>query len=111
MIPIPIKCPKCKKPLINSFCFINKNREEAIYKYCCSNIDHNFSCIINPDETINTITLSINNYGIFVVFKFFSKTITITKDKIHYLELPWFEPNIYDYKNLVKKLKTYVVLL
>lgn len=123
---VPINCPICGDPLINTF---NTTTNQVVYKNCRLRHDHIFSCAVFLDYFMDTenygikdrieravFTLSISPPLSIVIFPYvgvmdISKSlpnkeavISNTKRLLFYIE-----PDFSDYKKLVNKLKIYIL--
>lgn len=114
-----IKCPICHDAMLNTFICADINLN---VKKCYKHPDHYIKTVANSfTEIIYEIQIKINNnpltwanwnftYKRLYVFAgdsdadFFAKTPFMT-------ELPWFEPDLNNYKKLVQKIHTYIVFL
>ena len=114
----PAVCPKCRGPLLNSALTL-RNGSEVWKKTCGSNLNHEFICITKEgdDNSIIVIGLMLNrDKSLKVCWDLFRNQIIVHKGKSvvpsfnsDILEIPWFEPNLDEYDNLVNKIKKYVV--
>jgi hypothetical protein len=100
---IPIDCPFCCEPLINIF------RGGYIVKNCSKKTDHYLSCIIENESVISIcITLDIRRHH-FVYWYPEERTVEVLTDSSITTTLPYFEPDLSNYKHLVDKVKLYLL--
>jgi hypothetical protein len=103
-------CPFCGDPMINNFppaedmsCYVTK--------YCNRRVDHNVKLIVDmDDDKVTQMGIDLGN-GYEAIFLFSLKAIWIQgikKDK-SMMVLPFFEPDLSNYRRLVDKVKTYLV--
>ena len=101
---IPIFCPKCGDPLLNEPCTIY----DLWIKSCTNKLSHNFNLIYRLDEhEARQIIIEIRPF-IRMRFNLVEKTLTCLNG-FSINDLPYFEPNIYEYDKLISKIKTYLV--
>lgn len=108
---MPIFCPCCNSPLMNNFKDFPFNKPHQLEKSCSIKPDHQFFCISRKgceDEVgVIKITVDMNKMLRFnwiihdkVLF------VTIGFSSVKNLNLPYIEPDLANYKPLIKKLKT-----
>lgn len=108
---IPINCPCCNAPLLNSFVDFGKI---SIIRKQCHQINHNFKLVCSGDK-IASIHIEIDpNTSKLVTWNFLSQSITLSntrKNIVNRNAIPWFEPDLSDYKALINKLRTYICFM
>lgn len=119
---IPINCPICNHPLINTF---NSTTDLVVYKNCRLRPDHIFSCAVfmedfmaNEKNKVDRISFTLSMSPLLsVVIYPQGKLIHIgkrapneTAQIVCAEELPFYvEPDFSDYPKLIAKLKTYIL--
>jgi hypothetical protein len=107
----PIKCPCCGDPLLNIFPpaedLTNKHS-----KYCNRRVTHSIAMIVEDDE-VTSLSIGISHKTqLQATWMFGMREIWVldpsNKDKI-VTTIPYFEPNLADYRRLINKIKTYLV--
>jgi hypothetical protein len=127
---IPINCPICGDPLINTFNETILFSDKVVYKNCRLRPDHIFSCTVylkgfwndNTDDHVDRVAFTLSMSPILSVLIWpVDKTTMIASDVPTTVSglptssklLPFYvEPNFYDhtsYSKWVKKLKTYLL--
>lgn len=100
-----VSCPICDKILQrreNTWLYIDKS---------CNNRHHNLTIRHTESGDLAVIELSVKDLKRQLIkWNFANKTLTIIDLKTTNIsKLPWFEPDLYLYEQLIKKLKTYIV--
>lgn len=107
-----VKCPKCGDPLINEFL-----PDNGIRKHCKKRLDHQFQCIVNPNNELDGLSITLNMSPLTrVAWQFSFKTCVvnvgtieeIVKRKDDGYKLPFWEPDLSNWDELVAKVKTYL---
>lgn len=108
---VPVNCPVCGDPLLNIFPpaedFGNK-----VTKYCYRRVDHRISMIVEDNEVSQlSVDLADGTEAIFLFLldKIWVQNTIYSKSKKNMVVLPFFEPDLSNYKKLVAKIKTYLV--
>ncbi len=107
---MPTKCPCCGGPLLNEF-KIDRTKE-YLRKSCTSRLDHRFACISHnaPYDTTSTMGIEIDVKNMISVnWIFDTKMMFVCSGESDTHSLPYFEPDLSDYRKLVAKLRTYVM--
>lgn len=113
---LPHFCPKCKEPLVNKEIFSMLFAKDTWKKTCHLKLDHKISCTYNFN-TSEVILFHIRlSEHIEVCWDFKQQTIivvdpaeTIKNLLLKTSHIPFFEPNPHKYKELVSKIKTYII--
>lgn len=104
---IPSYCPFCNDPLkYDEFPGIVETR------LCNKRIDHNIKFISHiRSEEIRAIHILLEpKTKKTMIWDFEDKEAKIRKiGHLESIELPWFDPDLSDFKKLMKKIKTYAV--
>ena len=106
---MPIHCPVCGDPLLTSY----DDDDTILIKVCKKRITHEISYFADvPTDTVYKVTIRIWGAPVkYVTWVFTKKELFITaktgKSNITYL--PYFEPDLTNYQNLVEKVKTYIL--
>lgn len=113
---IPVACPKCNGPLVSTF---HGKNDEYQFKACTTKADHSFKCTVSKDnDYVDSITFSLSmNPLVRVSWDFNKKDLKVAKGTIvdivksneEPLTIPWFDPDLSDIRQLLNKIKTYVV--
>jgi hypothetical protein len=109
------KCPFCNSPLLNEDTSI-KFVKNLWRKSCLFKLDHKFIEICKQsDDKVYLIQIKIEN-NLTAYWFFDSKKVAVVDCNISLLpqrnklkEIPWFEPDLSDYKHLVLKIKKYLL--
>jgi hypothetical protein len=112
-------CPKCHKPLLNTP-FKLKCGSEFWRKDCTNYIDHWFTSVTSADDddTLTGIGIVIDmKTQLRATWNLIDKHIII-HNNMNYrqslengVKIPYFEPDLSNYKKIINKLKTYAVFL
>lgn len=110
---MPTHCPCCGDPLLNEF--RSTAVKEYLHKRCSSRLDHKFACTSNkePYDEMFSMGIEIDTLNMIRVnWVFDRQEVFVCKDpnnmnNVH--SLPYFEPDLSDYRKLVDKLRTYVM--
>jgi hypothetical protein len=123
---IPINCPICGDPLVNTF---NETIDKVVYKNCRFRPDHIFSCTVylkgfwndNTYDHVDRVAFTLSMSPILSVQIWpVDKTMMIAGDapttksglSINSKRLPFYvEPIFDDYPKLCQKLKTYILFM
>lgn len=102
---VPEKCPVCNDPMLNEYMPL------YLVKSCKLKLNHKVEMTVNNANVVTTLTIGITN-KLHATWRFDNNKVYVwewgfAKDLITYL--PFFEPDLSDYKKLVKKIKTYLV--
>lgn len=105
---VPINCPVCGGALLNSF---GIGRQGAtIWKICTKRLDHNIEFLIDEynDQKVNQFSINLPQLKVswFTEEQKLTFTSSLSKNEN---SLPYFEPDLSDYRKLINKLKTYLV--
>lgn len=113
---LPIVCPCCKHPLLNYFREYPISKPHQLEKTCKIKPDHQFICLSKrgSDNEVNSIKITIDmntmltfNWVMPGKVLYFSSGFTPTKNIV----LPYIEPDLENYKKLVKRLKNLVLFI
>ena len=104
-------CPSCNEVLLSEE--LTRGLSLNLWRKSCEKkINHGFYMDYHiDDDQVYLIRLKINimNKYVFVYFKLNDKILTIgNRDSRKNISLPYFEPNLSNYKSLVDKLKLYI---
>jgi hypothetical protein len=114
---IPTHCPKCGDVLLNEE--VPAISSSGVWRKMCSKrLNHKFAVFYNINESeVSSLCIQITN-KVEALWDFRNKLISISKKKKTIKELlgstqfiPYFEPDLSDYKKLVSKMKTYILFL
>jgi hypothetical protein len=115
---IPTKCPCCHDPLLSSY-QESRSGPGKWKKTCANKLSHKFTCMHddNSEELILIgVELSSKVYATWwldgqklVISSVVPPLTSIYSSRESYIWLPYFEPDISNYKKLIDKLKTYLV--
>lgn len=112
MIPVFINCPKCGDPLINDFLPENKIR-----KHCKKRLDHQFQCIISASNELEAFSITISMDPLTRVgWEFNQKKCVVNVGTIQDIirrkddgfQLPYWDPDLSNWEELVRKVKAYL---
>jgi hypothetical protein len=114
---IPTHCPKCGDVLLNEE-VLGISSTGVWKKSCSKRLGHKFSVIYNINESeISGLCMQITNKAE-AYWDFRNTLLTVSKKSKSLKELmkstqfiPYFEPDLSDYKKLVSKIKTYILFL
>ncbi len=104
----PIHCPVCGDPLLNIFPPA-EDLTNRVTKICSRRVNHNIVFLVEDDE-VSQMAIDIGN-GLQAVWLFLLEAVWIQgikKDK-EVMVLPFFEPDLSNYRKLVNKVKTYLL--
>jgi hypothetical protein len=113
---IPIYCPKCGDVLLSEeMLFFGK---DVWSKKCTKRLGHKFSVFYNINEAdINSLCIQISK-NVDVLWDFRNELLSVSKPGKSLKELmkstqfiPYFEPDLSNWKKLISKLKTYILFL
>lgn len=107
---MPINCPCCGAPLLNEF--RSTLVKEYLRKSCGSRLDHRFACTSydEPYDVMYSMGIEIDTENMIRVnWMFDIKQMFVCKGEDDTHSLPYFEPDLSDYRKLVAKLRTYVM--
>lgn len=107
----PINCPVCGDPMLNVFPPA-EDLTNKLTKYCNLRLNHKITMIVNGDE-VSQMSIDLGN-GREAIFMFYLKKIWVqsiagSSKPMDYIILPFFEPDLSNYKKLVDKVKTYIL--
>ena len=107
----PTHCPVCGDPMLNTFPPA-EDLSNKVTKSCTLRLNHKITLIAEGDE-VSQLSIDLGN-GLEAIFLFLLNKIWVQSNKsntigIDYTILPFFEPNLSNYKKLVEKVKTYLV--
>jgi hypothetical protein len=114
---IPITCPKCGDILLNEELKIFPT--PGVWKKSCTKrLGHKFSITYNINESdISTLSIHIANKT-YASWDFRNRLLHVGKEGLSLKEtiksslfIPYFEPDLLNYKKLVSKIKTYILFL
>ena len=107
----PTHCPVCGDPLLNIFPPA-EDYSDQVTKSCDRKITHSLTFICNGNEVASLSVCLDRSDHLQAKWLFHSKELlvvsTINKVK-HTTVLPFFEPNLSNYKKLIEKVGTYLV--
>jgi len=107
----PIKCPVCGDPMLNTFPPA-EDMDNRVTKSCTRRIDHKITMIADGDE-VSQMSLDLGNdqeaVWLFTLNAVWIQARLHSKNPKNTVVLPFFEPDLSDYKKLVDKVKTYLV--
>jgi hypothetical protein len=116
MLP-PINCPVCNDSLVNEY--IRLGRMPYLKKLCAKRINHKFQCFVpDSEEHMSSFTTSLSyNPMVQAVWDFDSNQILVHNGTIEEIVtydreptiIPWFDPDLTDFRSSLKKLKTYLI--
>lgn|SRR5277367_234583 len=108
---LPINCPVCGDIMLTEFKDL-----ETTYKSCTKRLNHRIIIISYHDHNnndVDTIKIRISNDPqIWVTWDFLFKDVYIESAEFPEtigLSIPFFKPDLSDYRKLVDKVKTYIV--
>lgn len=105
----PTHCPFCKDPLLNLY---TGNRDQYLDKVCNKKVGHKITFAINvfDDDSVLWIAIPLS-LDVSVLWYPSSKSMWLknTKDSVANQELPYFVPDLSNYKKLITKVKTYIL--
>ena len=101
---IPSYCPFCNDPLL----YEPNNFVEA--KICNKRVNHNITFLSRANEDcVFAIRIVLDPNVKVVTWRFDTKETKIYKfGTTDCFQLPWFEPNLTNYRKLIKKINTYI---
>jgi len=106
----PINCPVCGDAMLNTFPPAEE-MDWRVTKSCTRRLDHKIVIIADNDE-VSQMSIDLGN-GLEAVFLFLLNNIWIQPTrggkKVNHTVIPFFEPDLSNYKKLVDKVKTYLV--
>jgi len=107
----PIRCPVCGDPMLNSFPPA-EDLSNKVTKSCTLRLNHKITLIADGDE-VSQLSIDLGN-GLEAIFLFLLNKIWVQPTRsnsanIDYTILPFFEPDLSNYKKLVEKVKTYLI--
>lgn len=107
----PTMCPVCGDAMLNTFPPAEE-LNDRMTKSCIFKLNHKVVMIVKDDE-VDQMSIDLGN-GYEAIFLFFMKHIWVQPTRANktgagHMVLPFFEPNLSDYKKLVNKIKTYMV--
>ena len=108
---VPTNCPVCGDPMLNVFPPA-EDLDDRVTKYCTSRLNHKLVILVR-DNKVDQLSVDLGN-GLEAIFLFFMKHIWVQPTKSNksgagHTVLPFFEPDLSDYKKLVSKIKTYLL--
>lgn len=107
----PIKCPICDDAMLNIFSPA-EDLHERVTKSCTNKIDHKLNMIVDGNE-VSQMSLDLGNgqeaIWLFTLNAVWVQSAKYNKNPINTVVLPFFEPDLSNYKKLVEKVKTYLV--
>lgn len=116
-----IKCPKCKRPLLNAnandieYDFKDSKNFSAIYQKACLQVNHFFECSITSStwhtDTLQSMTIRIDMTNLIDVSWNFETNKCIVIGKSRHYELPFFYPDLKNYDQIIAKVKTYLTFI
>lgn len=107
----PTHCPVCGDAMVNTFPPA-EDLSERVTKSCTRRLSHKITILADGDE-VSQMSIDLGN-GLEAIFMFLMDKIWIqpsfgSKKKTDFVILPFFEPDLSDYKKLVDKVRTYLV--
>jgi hypothetical protein len=109
MTKLPVRCPVCQDIMLTEFMghFI-------LIKKCFRHPDHWIKLIADADgNTVREVKILIDNDPVlYATWQFSGKLLFLSNVEISKGVkewLPWFDPDLTDYKKLLEKVKTYLV--
>jgi|ERR1035437_6059815 hypothetical protein len=109
---IPINCPFCNDVMLTDYTEYFHDNKESIHKICSSKIDHSVQYVAwTYDDFVYEIILRIALKPLkYAKWLMGIKVLRIdTDNKTGSLYLPWFDPNSMNHKQIIEKLKTYIL--
>ena len=106
---MPDRCPICNGIMLIDY---KNNKKKEFYKKSCTQINHDICYVICPDDTVDRVSIYVNRQiSVYWFTPPNEQTVVVTKgSKIdNSLYLPYFEPDFSNYKQLIEKIKTYIV--
>ncbi len=107
----PINCPVCGDPMLNIFPPA-EDYGNKVTKYCTRRIDHKITMIVE-DNDVSQMSIDLGNgqeaVWLFILGAVWIQATKFSKDPKSTMVLPWFDPELSNYKRLVEKVKTYLV--
>jgi hypothetical protein len=106
-------CPHCHEPLLNEHVYI-RHLGDVTKKSCSLKIDHRLyiNTLSKSDELLEIcITINMSD-GTMAYWNFTKSTLWILNPRREVstkIDIPFFEPDMSNYKKLVTKLKSYVL--
>lgn len=125
---IPTKCPCCNDPLLSSF-QESKSGPGKWKKTCANKLSHKFTCMHDDNsEELTLIGVELSN-KIYATWWLEGQKLVISSvippipssvippvpstslysSRESYIWLPYFDPDLSNYKKLIDKLRTYIV--
>ncbi|MFA6609042.1 MAG: hypothetical protein WCT07_04010 [Candidatus Paceibacterota bacterium] len=116
----PTKCPVCGDILVYEFGF------DRTTKSCKRRLSHTFRVVLNEHSSLIIMSYKDLNTKLIISWNFVERkifigpyisikgrsvgatTIAPVWDHKSTTVIPWFEPDIYDFPKLLKKIKTYI---
>ena len=110
------KCPVCSDSLLNTSMRL-KSGNNIWLKTCVNRLGHNVSCStkVNNDDELSTLSFVIDSKSQLRVTWFFDdKLVFIHKSSVNLAKkngqmIPYFEPDLSNYKKMLEKIKTYLI--
>ena len=103
---VPLRCPVCQDPLLHEFGIGDKSHK--IWKTCSNKIGHKIEYFMHDTEDkVRSVTIQLTQKA--RVSWLFDREIVILSQDNNNHTLPWFEPDLSQYRKLVDKIKTYIV--
>ena len=105
---VPINCPVCKDSLRNDF---GQLSGMMLAKFCENKIDHYIRMTISNNKIID-ISIAIDSQRKYLATWFLdiSKLVIYERKMLaNKINLPFFEPDLNNYKLLMEKIKSYMV--
>ena len=107
----PTHCPVCGDAMLNTFPPA-EDLNDRVTKSCTRRLDHKITMIVDGNEVSQMgVDLGNGQEGIwlFTLNALWIQAAISSKNPKNTVVLPFFEPDLSDYKKLVEKVKTYLV--
>lgn len=111
MMKAPTHCPVCGDAMLNTFPPA-EDLNDRVTKSCTRRIDHKITMIVEGNE-VTQMSIDLGN-NLEAIWLFLARQIWIqpirgSKLDKNFTLLPIFEPDLSNYKQLVEKVKTYLI--
>jgi hypothetical protein len=110
------ECPVCKESLLNTSMRIKSSRDVWL-KMCMRRLGHTMTCTTQAgnDDELSTLSFVLNaDKQLKVTWFFEDRTLFIHKGNVSQAKrlgymIPFFEPDLSNYKKMMDKVKTYII--
>jgi hypothetical protein len=106
----PINCPICGDPLLNTFPPA-EDLSDKLTKSCNRRTTHAIAMAVEGDEVMS-LSIGINTtHKLQATWLFNKQEILVWEENSRSIptNIPYFEPDLSNYRKLVDKIKTYIV--